>query len=73
VAAELEPSCRVYVPDSTPLVKKAAIRSFGAELIELPFSEILEKVLEPVTSADAGLVHPCYASKERAGRRGEQA
>lgn len=40
LARENNISCQVFAPLSAPKIKKDAIRSLGAELIELPFSEI---------------------------------
>jgi threonine dehydratase len=69
-AKELGIPCRVYVPDSAPEVKKDAIRSFGAELVELPFAEIWERVLTPPSRDRPGLVHPCFDADLRAGYAG---
>ena len=39
--------CRVYLPNTAPEVKKAALRDLGAELVELPFPEIFRMVESP--------------------------
>ncbi|MCM2277118.1 MAG: pyridoxal-phosphate dependent enzyme [Oligoflexia bacterium] len=59
-AAKLEGiSCRIYVPDSAPNVKKEAIRRLGAEVIEQPFADIWKKVVEGAPRRDTSyFVHP---------------
>lgn len=61
VAQALEIPCTVFVSDSAPEVKKSAIRSFGARLIELPFAEIWMLASRPKESHDGmKFVHPGF-------------
>lgn len=52
-------TCKVYLPSSAPEVKKAALRDLGAELVELPYSEIFRMVeLPPEQEVGTFFVHP---------------
>lgn len=58
-ARTLKLSCRIYLPDTAPPVKKGAIRRLGAQLVELPFREVWSLVQEGRPSQDLGLFfHP---------------
>lgn len=50
--------CRVYVPDTAPAVKKAAIENIGAELIERPFDEIWNMVCLGLPTEKGLVIHP---------------
>jgi len=57
--------CTVYVPDGAPGAKKEKIAGLGAELVELPFAEIWNLLLEP--PAHCGFVHPTRRPELRRG------
>lgn len=67
-ARELQIPCRIYVPDSAPEIKKAAIRQLGAELVERPFPEIWQIVQRNSVNGDRGmLIHPAQTESLRVG------
>jgi len=58
-ARERRLPCRIFVPETAPEIKKAAIRGLGAELIEKPFHEIWEMVNGERAFEGPGLfIHP---------------
>ena len=60
--------CTIYVPERTPDVKKNRIRELGAELIELPFTELWQYVTTPPLDRTQGLfVHPIFTPELIAG------
>lgn len=51
--------CRIYVPNSAPEAKKAAIRALGAELREVPFDVAWASVRGDVVLESSGVfIHP---------------
>lgn len=52
--------CTIYVPDSTPEVKKERIKKLGANLIELPFKELWQFITNPPSSSKSFFVHPVF-------------
>ncbi|MBI1860555.1 MAG: pyridoxal-phosphate dependent enzyme [Deltaproteobacteria bacterium] len=58
-ATTLQVPCRIYLPDTAPEVKKQAIRDLGAELTELPYTEVWKLVnLEAEPPSNTFFVHP---------------
>lgn len=43
-AKKLQLPCQIYIPETAPQIKKKAIANLGAQLIELPFSDIWKMV-----------------------------
>jgi threonine dehydratase len=61
VARELKIPCKIFIPNTAPVVKKEAIRKLGAEIIELSFEEIWEMVKSDNLDAyDGVLIHPVF-------------
>lgn len=60
MARALKISCEIYVPDTAPAIKKDAIRNLGANLIELPFSELWELVRHPPLHQRGLFIHPVF-------------
>ncbi|MCX6124132.1 MAG: pyridoxal-phosphate dependent enzyme [Proteobacteria bacterium] len=59
VARDLGIEAKIFVPDTAPEAKKAAIRSLGAVLVERPFAEIWDMVLRGTLENENGLfIHP---------------
>lgn len=52
--------CTIYVPDTTPVVKKERIKKLDAELIELPFEELWQFITTPPLSSEPFFVHPVF-------------
>jgi threonine dehydratase len=55
--------CTVYVPDTTPAVKKERIKKLGANLIELPFKELWQFITNPPSSSEPFFVHPVFTKE----------
>ncbi|MBN9231540.1 MAG: hypothetical protein BGO90_01180 [Legionella sp. 40-6] len=55
--------CKIFIPDTAPLLKKERICALGAQLIELPYQEIWQMVHENTRTHNNGLfIHPAYNS-----------
>ncbi len=53
--------CTIYVPDTTPVIKKERIKKLGANLIELPFKELWQFITDPpLLSNEPFFVHPVF-------------
>lgn len=59
--------CNIYVPDTTPNIKKSRIKDLGANLIELPFHEIWRMIECPPMAESFFFVHPVYTDALLAG------
>lgn len=61
VAQQLNIPCYIYVPETTPDVKKESIKKLGANLIELPFDEIWGIVRGDIRPPFDGIfIHPVF-------------
>ncbi len=61
VAQQLNIPCHIYVPQTTPEVKKERIKKLGATLIERPFDEIWGIIRGDITPAFDGIfIHPVF-------------
>lgn len=52
--------CTIYVPDTTPVIKKERIKKLGAHLIELPFKELWQFITNPPLAGVPFFVHPVF-------------
>jgi threonine dehydratase len=60
--------CTVYVPDTTPELKREKIEALGAALVVLPFADLWDLMLNP--PAHAGFIHPIRCPELLAGYGG---
>lgn len=60
VARRLDVPCQIYVPDTAPEIKIAAIKKLGANLIELPFAQVWEMVRHPPKEVEGLFIHPVF-------------
>ncbi|MDP3561524.1 MAG: pyridoxal-phosphate dependent enzyme [Legionellaceae bacterium] len=60
--------CTIYVPDTAPAIKKERIKKLGANLIELPFKELWQFIVEPMLSSKNSLfIHPVFTESLLSG------
>lgn len=65
MANKINIPCTIYVPDTTPVIKKERIKSLGANLVTLPFQELWQFItnppLSPILPTDEPLfIHPVF-------------
>lgn len=62
MARKINIPCTIYVPDSTPAIKKDRIHNLGAKLVELPFEELWKFITHPpLCSPDTPVfIHPFF-------------
>ncbi|MGE0172476.1 MAG: pyridoxal-phosphate dependent enzyme [Oligoflexales bacterium] len=68
-AQSLNVKCEIFVPDTAPEIKKAAIRRLGARVVELPFDKVWEMVrVKSFDTIPNGLfIHPAFTPGLREG------
>jgi threonine dehydratase len=61
LARELNLPCKIFVPETAPDIKKSAIRALGAEVVELPYTEVWSMVRQGARAGLPGVfIHPFF-------------
>ncbi len=63
VAHQLKIPCQIFVPETTPNIKKEKIKQFGAQLIEKPFEEIWDIVEGNIPITEKLFIHPVFCQE----------
>jgi threonine dehydratase len=62
-AQQLNIPCQIFVPDTTPDIKKEKIKQFGAHVIEQPFEQIWDIIEGHNPATDKLLIHPVFCQE----------
>lgn len=62
-AQQLKIPCQIFVPETTPDIKKEKIKQFGAQVIEKPFEQIWDIIEGNIPATDKLFIHPVFCQE----------